>query len=78
LGESFTLESIRDGACHLLFTTGGEWNGVEAHFTKDPRFQRFEDALNFTTTPTATGRRYSVWKVALHPQWPAGQRRRSC
>jgi len=66
-GESSTLTDIRDGTYYLLFTTGEDWDGDEALFTKNPRFQRFEDPFNFQTTTTALGSQYTIWDVTLHP-----------
>jgi len=66
-GESFALTGIHDGTYYLFFTTGEDWDGDEALFMKNPRFQRFEDPFNFETTKTATGTQYSIWSVTLHP-----------
>lgn len=66
-GESFTVTGIRDGIYYLFFTTGEDWDGDEALFTKNPRFQRFEDLLSFETTTTALGTQYTIWDVTLHP-----------
>ena len=65
--ESFTLEGIRDGVYYLFFTTGEDWDGDEAAFTKNPRFQRFEDPFDFETTTTGLSSQYTTWSVTLHP-----------
>ena len=66
-GESFTLKSIRNGVYYLFFTTGEDWDGDEAAFTKNPRFQRFEGPFDFETTTTGLSSQYTTWSVTLHP-----------
>lgn len=64
--EAFTIAGIPDGAYHLYFSVGEDWDSGSARFTRRTGFFRFEDSLPFETVPTETGQQYTVWQVTLH------------
>jgi hypothetical protein len=65
--DSFTVEGIKDDMYTLYFTLGEDWDSDMKKFTRKTTYARFEDQLEFKTTRTATGIRYTVFTVTLHP-----------
>ena len=64
--EAFTIAGIPDGAYHLYFSLGEDWDSSSARFTRRTSFFRFEDSLSFKTVPIETGQQYTTWQVTLH------------
>ena len=60
-GDSFTMNDIPDGTYYLYFSTGSDWNGKA--FLTAPTYEKFEDALEFTTGFTT----YTTYRVTLQP-----------
>ncbi len=66
-GSKYTVTGIRDGTYEIFFTTGADWDSQNQNFTRDRTFQRFDQTMTFTTTTTATERRWSTWNITLYP-----------
>lgn len=66
-GSEYTVKGIRDGTYQIFFTAGADWDTQNRNFTRDRILRRFDDTLNFTTTRTATGIRWSAGTITLHP-----------
>ncbi len=62
-GDNYSVNNIKDATYNLYFSTGSDWNGKE--FLSSPTYQRFQDALVFTTKTTATGRVITALNFSL-------------
>ena len=61
--DTYSINHINDGSYNLYYSRGSDWNGKV--FLSSPTYQRFQDALVFTTTNPPTGRQYTALIIAL-------------
>lgn len=61
-GDTFTMQSIRDGGFNLYFIHGMNWDPDAKIFTQNPRRSRFTETLDFVTTNT----QYTTFRVTLY------------
>jgi hypothetical protein len=66
-GAKHTVTGIRDGAYHVFFTSGTDWDRKARAFGRDCSFDRFDDSMKFETTQTATQIEWSTWTITLQP-----------
>jgi hypothetical protein len=64
---TLTLNQVPDGIYQVLFVLGEGWNADTQSFAQNKSFARFDESLNFTTTPLSNGIEYSVFRLTLHP-----------
>ncbi|WP_327582788.1 hypothetical protein OHA25_43750 [Nonomuraea sp. NBC_00507] len=62
----FKVRGVRDGSYKIFFTHGVDWDGKSKAFTRECSFERFQKAVTFKTTFTATQIRWHDWRVTLH------------
>lgn len=62
----FKVSGVRDGNYRVYFTHGVDWDARAKAFTRNCRFERFEDTVRFKTTYTATQVRWHDWQITLH------------
>jgi hypothetical protein len=61
-----TIEGIPDGRYRVFYTGGVDWDRRLGAFTRDSRFERFDDAFPFETTWTGTGSQWRTWTITLY------------
>ncbi|WP_370025907.1 hypothetical protein [Planotetraspora sp. GP83] len=60
------VPNIRDGSYRVYFTTGVDYDRAAHAFNRSCRFSRFDDALRYRTTYTATQVRWNNWTITLN------------
>lgn len=65
-GREVVLNGISTCLCTLKFTTGTDWDSRSRKFRRNPSFSKFEQALNFRESRTASGVRWMNYTATLH------------
>lgn len=65
--DSYTITGIRDGTYIVYFSVGENWGKDSKKFTARPRYERFENELQFETTETNYSTYYTTYELTLHP-----------
>jgi hypothetical protein len=61
-----TVDGVRAGTYHLLFSLGRDWNSESFRFQFDQSFTKFEDEFDFVEKRLADGVEYSRISITLH------------
>ncbi|MEO7195183.1 MAG: hypothetical protein ABIZ05_10220 [Pseudonocardiaceae bacterium] len=62
-----TVGQINDGSYELFYTSGADWDNQLKVFTRSCQFERFDQAVEFTTTSVSNGIEYTEETVGLQP-----------
>lgn len=73
-GEIYKIEKIADGKYELFILYGENWNASGKKFEDNPRYTKFDDPFQYTTTETTTEStseittktKYTTWSVTLY------------
>lgn len=65
-GSEATVRSVNSGSYTVYFTTGEDWNGPKSSFTRECRFEKFDDKATFRTVRVAGGTQYTVLTFSLN------------
>ncbi|PBC85573.1 MULTISPECIES: hypothetical protein [unclassified Streptomyces] len=65
-GSEATVRSVNSGSYTVYFTTGEDWNGTKSSFTRECRFEKFDDRATFRTVRVAGGTQYTVLTFSLN------------
>ncbi|MGX1761935.1 hypothetical protein ACWIG5_34360 [Streptomyces lydicus] len=65
-GSEATVGSVNSGSYAVYFTTGEDWNGAKSSFTRECRFEKFDDRATFRTVRVAGGTQYTVLTFSLN------------
>ncbi|MEU6330738.1 hypothetical protein ABZ851_26190 [Streptomyces sp. NPDC047049] len=65
-GSETTVRSVNSGSYTVYFTTGEDWNGTKSSFTRECRFEKFDDRATFRTMRVAGGTQYTVLTFSLN------------
>ncbi|GAA3426178.1 hypothetical protein GCM10018953_33610 [Streptosporangium nondiastaticum] len=65
--SKFKVRGVRDGSYKVYYTLGDDWDSRARTFTRSCAFERFEKALRFRTTYTATQISWKNWTLTLNP-----------
>ncbi|MCZ1007055.1 hypothetical protein O1L68_10040 [Streptomyces lydicus] len=65
-GSEATVRSVNSGSYAVYFTTGEDWNGAKSSFTRECRFEKFDDRATFRTVRVAGGTQYTVLTFSLN------------
>lgn len=65
-GSEATVRSVNSGSYTVYFTTGEDWNDPRSSFTRECRFEKFDDRATFRTVRVAGGTQYTVLTFSLH------------
>jgi len=64
-GQSARLTGVPDGDYDLFYTTGRDWNGPLATFSRHCEFHRFTTPTSFSTSAVPGGSAYTVQSIVL-------------
>jgi hypothetical protein len=66
-----SIDRIPDGVFSVFFATGVDFDSAVGGFTREKRFSKFVDPLNFTTdvrsTASSITTQYTIFTLTLHP-----------
>ncbi|MDT0457395.1 hypothetical protein RM550_16895 [Streptomyces sp. DSM 41527] len=65
-GSEATVRSVNSGSYTVYFTTGEDWNDPKSSFTRECRFEKFDDRATFRTVRVAGGTQYTVLTFSLN------------
>ncbi|MBP0457901.1 hypothetical protein [Streptomyces montanisoli] len=60
-----TVRGVRNGSYTVYFTTDSDWSAGKESFTRDCRFQKFDDRAKFSTRSVTGGTQYDVLTFSL-------------
>jgi hypothetical protein len=67
-GQSAQLTGVPDGDYDLFYTTGRDWNGPLATFSRHCEFHRFTTPTSFSTSAVPGGSAYTVQSIVLNTE----------
>ena len=67
-GRSAQLTAVPDGDYDLFYTTGRDWNGPLATFSRHCEFHRFTTPTTFSTNAVPGGSAYTVQSIVLNTE----------
>jgi hypothetical protein len=67
-GQSAQLAGVPDGDYDLFYTTGRDWNGPLATFSRHCEFHRFTTPTTFRTNAVPGGSAYTVQSIVLNTE----------
>ncbi|MFG2532549.1 hypothetical protein [Streptomyces sp. NPDC048516] len=65
-GSEATVRGVNNGSYTVYFTTGEDWSGAKSSFTRECRFEKFDDRAAFRTVRVAGGTQYTVLTFSLN------------
>ncbi|MFF8788878.1 hypothetical protein [Streptomyces sp. NPDC015125] len=65
-GSEATVRNVNSGSYTVYFTTGEDWNGPKSSFSRECRFEKFDDRATFRTVRVTGGTQYTVLTFTLN------------